>query len=406
MIIGFLDSILVVIAGGLFILCSVLFIESMTAVLLPDTKLSNKQSKQAKDITDNIKYKVLIPAHDEELIIRSTLESLKEKLDNWQNIIVVADNCTDATADIARSTGVQVIERHDTNLLGKGYALDYGLNHLKSQPPDVVVFIDADCLVSQGAIEQVIQKAFTTQRPVQSTYLMAKSDISSPKASVSAFAFKVKNLVRPLGLSLLKQPCLLTGTGMAFPWEVINSVDTASSNIVEDMALGFDLSLAGHPPIFCSQSNVTGYLPQELKTAKGQRTRWEHGHLQTILTYVPLLLKEGFKQKRFDLFVSALDLCVPPLSLLVIAWLGVTVFSLVTGILLGIWTSMIILVFAGSLLFTAIFSAWTKFGRSDLPLIQLLTVPFYILWKIPLYFQFLIKRQKTWVRTKRDSINA
>ncbi|MEO1183789.1 MAG: glycosyltransferase family 2 protein, partial [Cyanobacteria bacterium J06636_27] len=222
MIIGFLDSILVVIAGGLFILCSVLFIESMTAVLLPDTKLSNKQSKQAKDITDNIKYKVLIPAHDEELIIRSTLESLKEKLDNWQNIIVVADNCTDATADIARSTGVQVIERHDTNLLGKGYALDYGLNHLKSQPPDVVVFIDADCLVSQGAIEQVIQKAFTTQRPVQSTYLMAKSDISSPKASVSAFAFKVKNLVRPLGLRLLKQPCLLTGTGMAFPWEVIN----------------------------------------------------------------------------------------------------------------------------------------------------------------------------------------
>ncbi|MEO1186953.1 MAG: hypothetical protein AAFX46_20740 [Cyanobacteria bacterium J06636_27] len=128
--------------------------------------------------------------------------------------------------------------------------------------------------------------------------------------------------------------------------------------------------------------------------------------MQTILTYVPLLLKEGFKQKRFDLFVSALDLCVPPLSLLVIAWLGVTVFSLVTGILLGIWTSMIILVFAGSLLFTAIFSAWTKFGRSDLPLIQLLTVPFYILWKIPLYFQFLIKRQKTWVRTKRDSINA
>ncbi|MDY6902614.1 MAG: glycosyltransferase, partial [Cyanobacteriota bacterium] len=304
------------------------------------------------------------------------------------------------------STGVQVIERHDTNRLGKGYALDYGLNHLKSQAPDVVVFIDADCLVSQGTIEQVIQKAFTTRRPVQATYLMTKSDSYSPKASVSAFAFKVKNLVRPLGLSQLGQPCLLTGTGMAFPWEVINSVDTASSNIVEDMTLGFDLSLAGHPPIFCPQSNVTGYLPQEVKTARGQRTRWEHGHLQTIFTYVPLLLKEGFKQKRFDLFVSALDLCVPPLSLLVIAWLGVTIFASVTGILLGIWTSAVISIFAGSLLFTAIFSAWTKFGRSDLPFIQLLTVPFYILWKIPLYFQFLIKRQKSWVRTKRDSINV
>ncbi|AFY56283.1 glycosyl transferase [Rivularia sp. PCC 7116] len=401
MIIGFLNSVLLVIAGGLFILCGILFTESMTA-LLPIVPAKNKQWKEAKDIN----FKVLIPAHDEELVIRSTLEDLKAKLNNSQDIVVVADNCTDATADIARSTGVKVIERENTNLRGKGYALDYGLNYLKSQPPDVVVFVDADCLVAKGAVERVTQKALATGKPVQATYLMAKSDNSSPKALISTFAFKVKNLVRPYGLSQLGQPCLLTGTGMAFPWEVINSVDIASGDIVEDMKLGFDLSLAGYPAVFCPQSNVTGYLPQEVQAARGQRTRWEHGHLQTLLTYIPLLLKEAVKQRRLDLLISALDLCVPPLSLLVIAWLGMTSFSLITSLLLGIWLPTTILVLAGSLLFLAIISAWAKFGRSDLPLSQLLSVPLYILWKIPLYFQFLVKRQKAWVRTQRDSVNT
>lgn len=326
MITGCLNSILLVIACGLLIICSILFIEAI-AGLLPITTGTNRQWEKAKDI----KFKVLIPAHNEEVVIDSTLNDLKPKLNNWQNIVVVADNCTDATAEIARSNGVQVIERHEPNLRGKGYALDYGLNYLKSEPPDVVVFVDADCKLSQGAIEQLTHKAASTVRPVQATYLMAKSNNYSPKASISAFAFKVKNLVRPYGLSKLGQACLLTGTGMAFPWKVINSVDIANSHIVEDMKLGFDLSIAGYPPIFCPQSNVTGYLPKEVQTAKGQRTRWEHGHLEILLTYVPLLFKAALKQKRFDLFVSALDLCVPPLSLLVIAWLGTTIFSFVTG---------------------------------------------------------------------------
>ncbi len=401
MIIGCLNSILLVFAGGLLILCSVLFIESIAA-LLPIPKSTNKESEEVK----NVKFNILIPAHNEEVVIRATLENLKSKLNNsnnFWNILVVADNCSDATAEIARSTGVKVIERHEPNLRGKGYALDYGLNYLKSQPPEVVVFVDADCMVSQGAIEQIIDKAASTGRPIQATYLMANPNNSNPKTSVSAFAFKVKNLVRPYGLSRLGQPCLLTGTGMAFPWKVINSVNIANSNLVEDMKLGFDLSLAGYPPMFCPQSYVIGCLPQEMQTAKGQRTRWEHGHLQVLLTYIPILLKAAIKQKRFDLFVSALDLCVPPLSLLVIAWLGMTIFSFVTGLLLAIWIPTIILSLAGSLLLLAILSAWVKFGRNDLPVLQLLTIPFYILWKIPLYLQFLVKRQNRWVRTQRDS---
>ena len=379
------------------LLCLVLFVECMAACL---STVPHRKNHLKQDIKDK-KVTVLVPAHNEEAVIRSTLESIKSELKNKPELVVVADNCTDATVEIANAVGATVIERHDTNLKGKGYALDYGLRYIESQPPDVVVFVDADCMVAKGAIERLSQVAMTTQRPVQGIYLMEKPKSSSPKESVSAFAFKVKNLVRPYGLTQLKMPCLLTGTGMAFPMNAIRSVDLANGNLVEDMKLGFDLSIAGYPPLFCPQANVTGILPAQEQAAKSQRTRWEHGHLQTLLTYVPKLIKASIKQKRFDLLVTALDLCVPPLSLLVVFWSILMVLSLVAAIL-GTWLPLTIAGSAGCLLIIAILSVWNKFGRNDLPLVELLAIPAYILLKLPLYLKFLFQPQNSWVKTERD----
>ncbi len=383
------------------LLCLILFVECMAACLSTVPYQKRYDDGDIQDIKDK-KVTVLVPAHNEETVIRSTLLNLKTELKNQHELVVVADNCTDATAKIARTLGATVIERYDTNLRGKGYALDYGLRYIESQSPDVVVFVDADCIVAKGAIEQLSQVAITTQRPVQATYLMEKPKSSSPKESVSAFAFKVKNLVRPYGLAKLRMPCLLTGTGMAFPMNAIRSVDLANANLVEDMKLGFDLSIAGYPPLFCPQATVTGILPSQQQAAKSQRTRWEHGHLQTLLNYVPKLLKASIKQKRIDLFVTALDLCVPPLSLLVVFWSLLMGLSLLAAIL-GSWMPLTIASSAGCLLIIAILSAWNRFGRKDLPLVELLAIPVYVLFKIPLYLKFLIRPQNSWVRTERDS---
>lgn len=383
------------------LLCLILFVECIAACLSTVLYQKRYNDGDIQNIKDK-KVTVLVPAHNEETVIRSTLLTLKSELKNKHELVVVADNCTDATAEIAKALGATVIERHDTNLKGKGYALDYGLRYIQTQSPDVVVFVDADCIVAPGAIEQLSQAAIITQRPIQATYLMEKPKSSSPKESVSAFAFKVKNLVRPYGLTQLRMPCLLTGTGMAFPMNAIRCVDLANGNLVEDMKLGFDLSIAGYPPLFWSQANVTGILPAQQQAAKSQRTRWEHGHLQTLLTYVPKLLKASIKQKRFDLFVSALDLCVPPLSLLVIFWSILMVLSLLAAIL-GTWIPLTIASAAGCLLIIAILSAWSKFGRNDLPLAELLAIPVYVLFKIPLYLKFLVRPQNSWVRTERDS---
>jgi cellulose synthase/poly-beta-1,6-N-acetylglucosamine synthase-like glycosyltransferase len=348
----------------------------------------------------------LVPAHDEALGIGATLETLLPQLTEKDRIVVVADNCSDETAAISRSFGVTVIERQDTELLGKGYALDYGLRFIEKEPPDVVVVVDADCIVHQGTIEQIACLAVAVARPVQVTYLMEQPTNPGPKDAVSALAFMVKNLVRPSGLARLNLPCLLTGTGMAFPWSVLQNVTLASSNIVEDMQLALDLAISGSAPIFCQSGRVIGRLPAQTQAAKSQRTRWEHGHLQTLLTQVPKLFQASIRQKRFDLLALALDLCIPPLSVLVMIWVAVTGSAVFAATLGASWVPTIILVLEGLLIFISIVGAWAKFGRADLPMLTLLAVPFYVLWKIPLYFSFLLRRQTKWVRTERDAVDA
>lgn len=391
------DAVLLICGLGLLIPCLVLFTECMAA-LFPRSEENSKGNIQ------NAKVAVLVPAHNEELIIRSTLMDLKVKLQNKHQLLVVADNCTDATAEIARTVGATVIERNDLNNLGKGYALDYGLRFLEQEPPEVVVFMDADCFVQQGSIEKLAELAISKKRPVQATYLMSKPALPSPKDSVSAFAFKVKNQVRLLGLKQLRLPCTLVGTGMAFPWGAIRSVNLASGDIVEDMKLGLDLNISGYPPLFCPHATVIGCLPQQTQAAISQRTRWEHGHLQTLLTYVPKLIEASVKQKRIDLLGSALDLSVPPLSLLVTIWLLLMIASLFVA-LMGISHSAILIGAIGYLLMLAILTAWFNFGRKELPLLQLLSIPIYIVNKIPVYLQFIFKPVKIWVRTERDSVN-
>jgi cellulose synthase/poly-beta-1,6-N-acetylglucosamine synthase-like glycosyltransferase len=214
----------------------------------------------------------------------------------------------------------------------------------------------------------------------------------------------VKNLVRPKGLAQIGLPCSLYGTGMALPWALVERVSFASGNIVEDMQLGLDLAIAGYPPLFCPQGKVTGSLPQQERAAKSQRTRWEHGHLQTLVTQVPRLLMTAVRLRRLDLLVMSLDLCVPPLALLVAIWLGMMVLSLVWGGLDLGWLPATILGSGGAMLLVSILLAWLKFGRSILSLSTLLSIPVYVLWKIPIYLKFLVRPQTEWVRTERDPI--
>ena len=399
-VILFVEIVLFVIALGLLVPICVLFIEC-TAALIPN------QRAKSHAMAPRPRINVLVPAHNEADGIGATLKTLLPQLTAQDRLVVIADNCEDETAAVARAIGAMVIERHepDQSRRGKGYALDYGLQFIAANPPEVVVTVDADCIVHPGTIDQIARQAIASGRPVQATYLMTQPDNPGLKDLLSTLAVTVKNLVRPRGLDRLGLPCLLTGSGMAFPWSVIRNVSLAGSKTVDDMQLGLDLAIAGYAPMYSQNAQVIGRLMKQ-DAAKSQRARWEHGHLDTLLTQIPWLLKESVRQKRFDLLAIALELCVPPLSLLVMIWAGAMGAALLAGGLGASGIPIVFLAIEGMLILISIVGAWAKFGRANLPMLKLLVVPLYVLWKIPLYLAFLVEPQTKWIRTERDVVDA
>ena len=241
--------------------------------------------------------------------------SLMPQLVPGDRLVVIADNCSDSTAEIARSLGATVVERSDAERRGKGYALDFGVRFLEGDPPEVVVVVDADCTVNDTFVAHLVNRVDATGMPAQSCNLVTLPANARMRDRLSWFAFLVKNLVRPLGLARLGMPCLMS-TGNALPWSALKDLPLASGNLVEDMQLGLDLAIAGYPATFCSEAHLRSPMPSSAKAALGQRTRWEHGHLQTLVTQVPRLFKAALRQRRLDLLSLAMELAVPPLSLL------------------------------------------------------------------------------------------
>jgi cellulose synthase/poly-beta-1,6-N-acetylglucosamine synthase-like glycosyltransferase len=390
----YIELLLVAIALLLLMPTLVIFVQVLSACLL---KTSESQISQ-KDIS----IAVLIPAHNESSGIIATLNSIKPQLKTTDRLLVVADNCSDNTAVVALANGAEVIERHNLDHRGKGFALDFGIRHLEKNPSEVVVIIDADCIVEANGLNRIAAYALHHGRPVQALYLMyAKS--TNLKSKVAEFAWCVKNHVRPLGYAKLGLPCLLMGTGMAFPWNTISKADLANSNIVEDMKLGIDLSIAGSSPIFYVNTKVTSDFPLASEVQSGQRTRWEHGHLAMILSEAPKLFTQGIIKGNKNLLALAFELSVPPLALLVMLLFG---YAAVTGMMLisyDIGQFALQITLAGvALLSIAIVMAWLGWGRNIIAFTALLLVPVYVVSKAPNYIKFIFKRQKAWNKTERD----
>ncbi len=363
---------------------------------------SRRKSPGGREHISPPELAVLIPAHNEQLVLGATLARLVPTLSPTDRVLVVADNCSDKTAETARQYGIDVIDRTDRDRRGKGYALDYGLKHLAENPPAVVLFLDADCQVGEDTVRLLGNAAFHANRPVQGLHLIESPPGSGPLQVVAGLAFRFKNLVRAIGLSRLAGTCHLTGSGIALPWSCVAKSQLASGNVVEDMQWGIDLTLAGSSPIFLPEARVTSPFPLQPTAVNTQRTRWEHGHLQTLFSQVPRLLLESVLQARISLLILALDLAIPPLSLLMLTWLLAVSFC-VSGAICGAnpWPALF-LGSAGVALILAIMAGWYVHCRKQIPLATLLRAPIYMLGKLPIYVSFLGGRRSAWVRTERD----
>jgi cellulose synthase/poly-beta-1,6-N-acetylglucosamine synthase-like glycosyltransferase len=397
------DIALCIVAVALLVPCTVFFLECLIGAFVRGVPSDGGDASTASG-PPRPRIAVLVPAHNERAGITVTLQGLAPQLSNGDVLLVVADNCSDDTADVAQRAGATVIRRQDEARRGKGYALAFGLDHLAADPPDVVVIIDADCSVAPGAIERIARLAARADRPVQADYLLEPPNAAQGLTVVSALAFIVKNRVRPRGLHALGLPCLLTGTGMAFPWRVIRMAPPTEGNLVEDMVMGLDLARMGHAPLLCPEARVTSALPDRAQAAHSQRRRWEHGHLATLAEQGPRLLAASLRKLDVGLFALALDLMVPPLSLLVLGVGLAFASSALAGWLGASLTPALLMASALAMVTSGVLVAWLAHGRDTLRARQLLSIPLYVLWKLPLYFSFLTRgRHATWDRTERSA---
>ena len=140
---------------------------------------------------------IVIPAHNESGGVETTIANIKSQMGPADRVLVIADNCDDATADIARRAGAECLERTDRKRRGKGYALQFAIDAMRAAPPHVVCFVDADCLFEPGALDRIVGAARAAGRPAQALYIMQAHDGTSRQA-VAAFAWLFINRVRML----------------------------------------------------------------------------------------------------------------------------------------------------------------------------------------------------------------
>lgn len=342
-------------------------------------------------------FVVLMPAHDEKLGIAVAVRSVMAQLGNSGRLLVIADNCSDETATIARTLGADVIERFDPSRRGKGHALEFGRAFLRGKPGDVVVIIDADCLAEPDALGRLAAAAARSDAVVQGAYLLAPPADASARVRISCFAFMIKNLVRQRALQRLAGVALLQGSGMAFPRRIFDRIEWPASSLVEDLDMGLALLLSGERVTFADEARFVSQASSDKGTA-GQRRRWEHGMLHSMGRYVPALLGRSLRGD-WRLAIVAFDLMIPPTVILLV---GASLSLAAGAVMLGATIPVLLLTLALVLLGAGLARAWHSEARDILPLGSVARIPAYILWKLPIIAQFLTRRERDWIRTERE----
>ena len=348
------------------------------------------------------RFRFIVPAHNESIGIAPTVRSLLE-IDYPKgqfDVLVVADNCSDDTAEQARRAGATVLERQNAELRGKGYALHYAFEQL---PPEVdaVAVIDADTLVSPNILH-----AFSARRDLGAHAVQADYAVRNPDAGwrtrLIAIAFGAFHIVRSRARERSKLSCGLRGNGMCFSVEVLKEVPHNAFSIVEDVEYGVRLGEAGHRVHYADEAHVYGEMVSTASAASSQRRRWEDGRKQLIAQHAGRLLRKGLTGDRVLLDLS-FDLLIPPLSRLAVA----SVFGLVIAQALAIalhaflWSTLSF-GFCVTAVALYVLRGWMVSGTGRRGLLDLCLAPVYVAWKAGLRLRGSKTAPAAWVRTKRE----
>ena len=208
------SCLLTVLAGLLAIPVAIFFLEILAAVAMP-----HRGKSIAGTFGPRQRLAVIVPAHNESTAVLATLDDVRAQLLPADRLLVVADNCTDDTAVISAAAGAEVIKRDDPVKRGKGYALDFAFQHLKSDPPEIVVIIDADCRLTEHSLDRLAAACAISHRPVQALDLMIAPDGGADKPQRGRVCLARKKLDPSTRAQRARTAVPATGNGHGNPME-------------------------------------------------------------------------------------------------------------------------------------------------------------------------------------------
>jgi cellulose synthase/poly-beta-1,6-N-acetylglucosamine synthase-like glycosyltransferase len=355
-----------------------------------------------------IRFDIIVPAHNEESAIAGTVQSLLaiDYPRHLYRVLVVADNCFDSTAERAREAGATVLVRQDDEKRGKGYALAFAFRRvIDDDAADAAIVVDADTIVAPNLL-----RAFAARFEAGASAVQAEYGVRNPNASwrtrLMVIALATFHGVRSLGRQRLKVSCGLRGNGMGFARQVLIDVPHEAFSIVEDIEYGMRLANAGHIVQYVAEAPVLGEMVSSESRSRSQRQRWEGGRWKLAKLHgLPLLARSIARGDRV-LFDIAMDILVPPLTILFsAAVLGLTASAvlLVEGAGAAAAAAAALWALAVYLLCVYVIRGVVLSRVGPRAILDLAWAPVYMGWKLVLSLSTAAKRSPdAWVRTPRE----
>ncbi len=366
-----------------------------------------KKTPNPRDFPIDTRFAVVIAAHNERHVIASTVEALNnvEYPKGLIDIYIVADNCSDETADIARSRGVTVFERFDNINKGKGYALTWAFDKVWESGIhyDAICLLDADNLVDQNYFLEMNRSLHQGFKVVQG-YLGCKNPEDSWISGCYSISYWLTNRLFQLARFQLGMSCGIGGTGFVVRAELLKEIGWDSHCLTED--LEFQLKMVernikvawNHEAIFYDEKPIT--LKQSIK----QRTRWMQGHSDCATRFFLPLIKKSVKDKDFIAFDTAFYLIQP--YWLSIIWI-VSIISILFTLSMSFFDLNYLVGFGYTLIIMevmmSLFALLLRVEKKLTPKIfgYLMIFPFFAYtWLVPIFLGWRRRKQNAWVHTE------
>lgn len=306
-------------------------------------------------------YAVMICARNEANVIADLIDSIKTQSypQDLIDIFVMADNCSDDTAEIASSRGVHVYTRFNSEKVGKGYALEALMNHMREDYPegfDGYFVFDADNILEHDYIEQMNRK-FSDGHEIVTGFRNSKNFADNWISAGNALWFMWDSQYLNYPRYLLGISCTVSGTGFLFSRRIAEKMGGWPYHMLtEDWEFSFDQVTKGEKIAFCRQAVLYDEQPTSFAASCRQRIRWLRGLLQVNIRYMKKVLKGIFRGSFscFDIILYA------PSYVLSVASLVLNLALIIQGAVTG--DGMMIAVRSSAFLFVRMYAAFWLVG--------------------------------------------